>query len=230
MNQMWMRRVVLSQARMVLVIREALAEWAIANGAQPDRVRVIPHGIDLERFDSIGQAEVEGDVIVFAGRLSRENYIYDVVQIAEAVPAATFVVIGDGAEMAGVRAAAPGNMLLLGFRSYEKVVGYRKAATVNLCLTGGFSLIEAAASGNPVVAYDVGWHRELIEDGVSGVLVEEGNVAQAVAAIVELLERWDKRMTLGARAREVVVARYSRQRASMIKARYYQELLDESST
>lgn len=225
----WIEWVVLSRARMVLPIREALAEWAVANGAWRSHVRIIPHGIDLRRFDRIPAVKGGTDTIVFAGRLSRENYVYDMVRIAEGVPEATFVVIGDGPEMETMRAMAPANMILLGFRLYEEVVRYRRAARVNLCLMGGFSLIEAAASGNPVVAYDVDWHSELIEDGVTGVLVEEGDVAGVVAAIGRLLRRSSERVALGAAARLVVEAKHSMEKTSAIKVRCYEELLDETS-
>jgi len=56
--------------------------------------------------------------------------------------------------------------------------------------------LEAMAQGKLVVASDVGGHRELIEDGVTGTLFPAGDPAALASALAELFERrdrWDER-------------------------------------
>ncbi len=64
----------------------------------------------------------------------------------------------------------------------------------------GLAVLEAMAAGRPVVAAATDGPRLLIEDGVSGVLVEPGNVEELTSALVRLLDDAGERGALGARA------------------------------
>ena len=64
----------------------------------------------------------------------------------------------------------------------------------------GLAVLEAMAAGKPVVAAATDGPRLLIEDGVSGVLVEPGNVEELTAALVRLLDDAAARASLGAEA------------------------------
>ena len=73
----------------------------------------------------------------------------------------------------------------------------------------GLSCIEAMASGTPVVASNIGGLRELVEDGVTGFLVEPGNVAELRERLAEVLG--DRRLAerLGRSARERFLDRFT---------------------
>ncbi len=77
----------------------------------------------------------------------------------------------------------------------------------------GFSLVvaEAMASGCAVVAADRGGLLELIEDGVSGVLVRSLDAGAFASAISTLLGDSDRRVAVGEAARRSVTARFSRE-------------------
>ncbi len=64
----------------------------------------------------------------------------------------------------------------------------------------GLAVLEAMAAGKPVVAAATDGPRLLIEDGVSGVLVEPGNVEELTSALVRLLDDRAARASLGAEA------------------------------
>jgi glycosyltransferase involved in cell wall biosynthesis len=68
-------------------------------------------------------------------------------------------------------------------------------------------VLEAAASGLPVVATDINGCNEIIHDGVSGLLVPPRDSAALLAAMTELTDP-DRRAALGGHARELVRARY----------------------
>jgi len=235
-------RLVLSNADAVLPIRESLSDYAIHHGARPDKIRVIPHGIDLsyfekppiENFKKSYNISPEKKLVLFAGRLSRENYVYDVVEIARLVLTKRndiiFVLLGGGVEEKGLNEkikdfGLSDKFLLLGFQPHNTVLEFRKQADVNLVLMGGYSLIEACASGKPVISYDVEWHYELIKDGVSGFLIKEGNW-QAVADRIELiLSSEQTALNLGRSARKMAFEKHSSHNASLHKVKVYEWML-----
>lgn len=78
----------------------------------------------------------------------------------------------------------------------------------------GLAYLEAQAAGLPVVAYATAGVPEVVEDGVTGVLVAEGDTGAFARAIGELLTDEGARALMGAKAREVVLARHSMEAAS----------------
>ncbi|MCI4324307.1 MAG: glycosyltransferase family 4 protein [Thermoplasmata archaeon] len=91
----------------------------------------------------------------------------------------------------------------------------------------GLVAAEAMASGRPVVAYAAGGLTEIIEDGVSGILVPRGDVQALTAAVRVLLRDPERARRLGEGARARVEAMFSYQRTA---AGYYaliQKLLNK---
>lgn len=235
------RTFVLSKAPMVMVIRESLIPFVRNHGARAENIRVIPHGIPLEGFESGPDFEFErewrqGDkkLVVFAGRLSPENYIEDIIQIAAEVrlkvPLVRFLILGEGiergkAEALSERLDLSNNIVFAGFQPLEKVKEFRKIADVNLCLMAGFSLIEAAAAGRPVVSYDVEWHYELVRNDETGYLIREHDIAGASEAIVRLINDPALAKRLGENARRLAFKNYDIKQSSRIKILYHDELL-----
>lgn len=237
---------VLQRAHLVLPIRAHLTGSLVAAGADSQRIRVIPHGIDMAPFreplaagtrDWFGlPADVK--VISFAGRLTADNYVNDMVQAIARVAArrrdVVFVIAGEGPEAPLVQRLiaslpAPAVVRLLPFQPYEKIVALRRISSASLCLMAGFSLIEACAAGSPPIAYDVEWHRELVDDGVSGCLIPEGDIDGVVAAMDRLLDDDVAAAQMGARAQATSFARHELTHTTQIKRACYASLLDRSS-
>jgi glycosyltransferase involved in cell wall biosynthesis len=74
------------------------------------------------------------------------------------------------------------------------------------------ALMEAMAAGKPVISTRLSGIPELIDDGVSGVLVPPGDPAALAAAMAKLLDDRQMRLTLGTAARRVVEARFDLER------------------
>lgn len=241
-----LERFVLSRAAMVMPIRESLGAKAAANGAGPDRIRLIPHGIDLSPFDlppghdiyrSFG-IDLTVKIISFVGRLSRDNYVDDMLEIARKLSHRrkdfVMVLVGDGREGDRIRAevaADPlltGRLLLTGFRPRDVCLDLRRASDVSLCLMAGFSLIEACAAAHPVVSYDVEWHSELVKNYETGFLVNERDVDAAVEALDWLLRHPAESDAMGQRAKQLAFERHNLAKTSATKVQWYSELLARS--
>jgi colanic acid/amylovoran biosynthesis glycosyltransferase len=191
-------RFVVRRAEVVIGVSEVLAEAARRCGGRD--VRTIPNGVDLPT--RIG-AEAELAEVLFVGRLSPEKGIAELVA---ATPGLNLVVAGDGP----LRHLVPE---ALGFVSHEELGELYDRAAVVVCPSyrEGLPLcvLEAMAHGRPVVASAVGGIPELVEDGVTGFLVEPGDVAGLRAAIERLLADPVLRRRLGCAARARVAERCS---------------------
>ena len=84
------------------------------------------------------------------------------------------------------------------------------------------TILEAMASGLPVVATDVGGNRELIEEGTTGTLVSSGDVQAMAREIVALARNRERAQDMGRAGRRAVERKYSM--AAMV--RQYQGLYD----
>ncbi|MHB8089600.1 MAG: glycosyltransferase, partial [Anaerolineaceae bacterium] len=142
-----LERFVLSHALMVMPIRESLGVWAIKNGARPERIRIIPHGVNTDRYRqerSSNLREIYGiqgkKLIVFAGRISKDNYVDHIVDAAKTViqknSDTIFLFIGDGPEKEELeqkiaRFQISDNVKFLGFLPNDSVIDFRILADVN---------------------------------------------------------------------------------------------------
>jgi glycosyltransferase involved in cell wall biosynthesis len=203
-------RAVLRRARLTICPSEALAEQARILGA--GEVRVIPSGVDVP--DEVAP-EAEPPEILYAGRLSPEKGILDLVAAARGLP---LVVVGDGP----LRASVPGAR---GFVPHDELVSCYERAAVVACPSRreGFGVVcaEAMAHGRPVVATAVGGHLDLVEDGVTGLLVPPGDVGALRKALELLLGDRELRRRLGAAGRERARARFSWQRVTALTLEAY---------
>jgi glycosyltransferase involved in cell wall biosynthesis len=184
-------RPILRGARLVIAPGAELAGEARRLGAR--KVRVIASPIELPA--SVGEPE-EPPHVLFAGRLSREKGVLEFVEATEGLPR---VIVGDGP----LRAQVPG---AAGFVPHERLGAYYERAAVVACPSHreGYGVVarEAMAHGRPVVASAVGGLVDAGEDGVTGLLVPPGSVAELRAAIERLLADPGLRESLGRRARE----------------------------
>jgi glycogen(starch) synthase len=184
-------RWVLRKARLVVCPSNALAEAARELGAA--EVRVIPSGVEVPPFV---REEVSPPEVLFAGRLSREKGILELVEAARGME---LVVAGDGP----LRTQVPG---ALGFVPHRELGELYERSAVVACPSHreGFGVVcaEAMAYGRPVVAGAVGGLLDLVVHEETGLLVPSRDVAALRAALERLLGDADLRHRLGAAARE----------------------------
>jgi glycosyltransferase involved in cell wall biosynthesis len=189
----WLVAAVLRRAEVVICVSEALGAMARANGARD--VRVIPNGVALP--ERVAEEAAHAHVL-YAGRLSPEKGIADLVAATDGLP---LVVAGDGP----LRDLVPH---ALGFVAHDELERlYDDAAVVVLpSYREGLPLavIEAMAHGRPVVATRVGGIPELVIDGITGFLVEPGDRDGLRSALQRLLDDPALRRRMGAAARAAV--------------------------
>lgn len=186
-------RAILARMHVVLAVSNALADEARRLGARD--VRVVPNGVELP--ERVGE-ETEPPEILFAGRLSREK---GVLELVDAARGHRLVVAGDGPLRARVTQAR-------GWLPPDELASLYSRAAVVACPSHregfGVACAEAMAHGRAVVASDVGGLRDLVVDGETGLLVPPRNAAALRGALERLLADRELRLRLGANARERV--------------------------
>jgi glycosyltransferase involved in cell wall biosynthesis len=194
----WLARPILGRARAVVAASTELAAAAERLGARD--VHVIPNGVDVPA--EIGEPD-EPPHVLFAGRLSAEKGLFELVEAARGLP---LVVAGDGP----LRPQVPG---ALGFVPHDELLRLYGRAAVVACPSRreGYGVVcaEAMAHGRAVVVTPVGGMRDLVEDGVNGLVVPVGDAPALRAALERLLGDGDLRARLGSSALETARRRLS---------------------
>jgi glycosyltransferase involved in cell wall biosynthesis len=207
---------------------EANLRWA---GARPERlVRMMygTWGVDTDEFSPDGAREKlpgTAPAIVFLGRMERAKGIFD---LLEAMPKvleraeAELIFIGDGPDLADLREAVrqaglSAHVHIVGAVKNRKVAGYLRSAAVLAAPSRttarwaeqvGMSAIQAMACGVPVVSTPSGSISEFIDDGVTGLLVPEGDPAALAEALTSFLTNHEMRRQFAQRARDEAVRRF----------------------
>ncbi len=179
----------------------------------------IPNGVDPRDFTGVAPSLNVFPLVGMVARLAPEKAPHDFLAVAAAIPEATFVIVGDGPMRAELEAAAPTNVQFLGFREDMPGVYASLDVLVQPSLREGMpmTLLEAMASGVPVVATRVGAAADVIDNGRTGMLVPPSDVPALTAAVQSLL-RDDH--GIGQAARQEVERRFT---VDVMARRYAEE-------
>jgi glycosyltransferase involved in cell wall biosynthesis len=214
-------------------------------GFPEHKVRVIYNGIDANRFapreaaatralrSELGipqDAPVVGILAALRPEKNHELFLAGARRILAELPAAHFVVVGDGPKRAELESLAAEldvahAVHFLGTRSDvpEVLAACDLVALTSHNEAAPVSILEALGTGVPVVASNVGSVRETVLEQKTGRLFPAGDVEAYATAALDLLRNPAERRRLGAAGRELVVERWSL--AAMVRG--YEDLIEE---
>lgn len=231
-------RAVFRRAGVVTACSTDLARRAIALGAPPDRLEVVPYGVDSNRFRPSATAGADQrraigvppdtPLLFAAGRLVRKKgfeYLIDALPVLESgAGAAPHLAIAGSGDLAGelreratTRGVGP-RVHFLGEIPQDAVALWFAAADVALVPSvrddsgnvDGLpnAALEALASGTPVVATAAGGLGSVIEDQRTGLIVPERDAPAIATAVRRLLAEPGRRTALGTAARRDIESRF----------------------
>jgi hypothetical protein len=236
------------RADAMLCISHAVKDWLIQQGMPSQKARVIHYGIEMARFSQptarFGhESDLNGyKVIGSIGRLepgkNHECLIGAMPQICQAVPNAILLIAGHDPWGYGEtlrrlieELGLTQKVRLVGFQN--DVVSFLNALDVFAFATNseGFGqvLVEAMATGKPVVASKIPPLTEIVVDGETGLLVERGNPKAFAEALTHLLVNPLERSRMGMRGRERVKKYFAAETMSQETVLLYEELLQRKS-
>jgi glycosyltransferase involved in cell wall biosynthesis len=215
-----------------VAMSEAIRREFLDAGAPENRVRLIPHGVDVARFRPASADEraalrarlalpSDARIVVYTGRLLRGKGLDTLFEafhrIALRDDGVHLLIVGSGAgqslsveEDLRTRSREPGLEGRVTFAGrVDAVDDWLRAADVfafpSVFEALGISLIEAAACGLPAVGSRTGGIVDVIEEGATGYLVPPGEAAALEDALARLLGDAALRAEMGRRGRERAV-------------------------
>jgi len=216
----------------VAAISSSVADAMASSGVDRSRIRIIPSGVDTERFRPPSESErekarcawqIEPERIAIGtvGQLTeRKGHGCLIDAVAGLRPSCArqirFILAGEGPLAASLRA----KVAALGLDSVVSFAGPVKEPLALLWALDvfampslkeglGVALLEAMACGLASVASRTGGIVEAIEDGTNGLLVEPGSAPELAAQLARLIELPQLRLQLGLQARTRIRARFS---------------------
>jgi glycosyltransferase involved in cell wall biosynthesis len=241
----------------IVVNAEAVRRQLVADGYPPEKIHVIHNGVDLSRF-AVKDPPVDirpelglppgVPLVAVVSRLDPlkgiEDFLEAARQVAARSPMACFLVVGDicvkpNAPSNGYRGALERRAERLGLGRRVVFTGFRHdvwriLSQVSVSVLPSHSealsntLIESMAAGVPVVATSVGGNPEVVEDGITGVLVPPRNPAMLSHAICELLEKPEQAARFGRAGRQRVEEHFSIDRMVRQTEQLYLKLIAQS--
>jgi glycosyltransferase involved in cell wall biosynthesis len=215
-------RALLEASEQIICVSEELRATLVAEGVDPERVAVIRRGTDLARFafeDRSGRDPAAGVRALMVGRLiEKKGHRYALEALAALAREGTdlrLTVVGEGEEIQGLLrlARALGIRDRVDFAGTTDHAGVRaRMAEADLLLHGSVTgrdgdkegipnvVVEAQATGLPVVATRHGGIAEVVRDGETGFLVAERDPAALAAAAGRLARDRTLRLAMGAAA------------------------------
>ncbi len=188
------------------------------------KVRIVPNGVDTERFKPAECVEPlkqwlgvnDKRLVLFVGRLIPRKGLPYLVEAAKAVVRecedTVFIIVGDGPLKNSLisqtkSANLSENFLFAGDAREEQLPAFYNCADIFVLPSiqegQGISLLEAQASGKPVVAFNTGGIREALQEKETGLLTEVNSQSLA-DALLRLLSNSALREKMGQKGREFV--------------------------
>ncbi len=206
-----------------LAVSDALRERAIAQGYPEARTLTHYNGVDLERFRQ-DVAPREPGLVLHVGRLVEKKGTKVLIEAMAGIAGAKLAIIGDGPLRAALERQARelgDRVRFLGALRSDDVAHWMRRASVlaapSVTAADGDAeglpnvVVEAAASGLPVVGTRHSGIPEAVDDGGTGFLVPEGDVGALAARLADLLGSDARRSAMGLAARRLAEGKFSRQ-------------------
>jgi glycosyltransferase involved in cell wall biosynthesis len=233
----------------VVTNAEAVRNRLTNEGYDAEKIVVIHNGIELTRYArkptelglhrELGVPSTTPLVAVFA-RLNElkgiEYFLRAVAGLIERFKNVRFLIVGDGASRQELEKYAEQlglnkHVVFLGFRLDVPTLLSEISVSVLPTLSEGLSnsLLEAMAASVPVVATRVGGNAEVVQGGITGLLVPPRDAGALARAIGQFLEQPSLGRKFGLAGRERVSKRFALAQMTRATERLYEGLMERSS-
>lgn len=248
----WREKKALQNANAWLSVSQYVADVTKKLFVLKNEFTVIPNGIDLEKFTSADPKIIEQEnTILYFGTLIRKKGLLELPLIFNKVyqqnPKAKLILIGrDASDIVTGNTStwammqrlfdqdALANVSYIGSVPYDQIKAHINTAAVCVFPTFAEALpvswIEAMAMQKAIVASNIGWATEVIDDGVNGFLVHPKAHEEFAEKIITLLKEEALRSQFGQNALKKANQKFSIQVVAKLSADFYQKVLNDYNT
>ena len=205
---------------------------------------VIYNKIDIQRFHKgVDGSKIrerhnlaDAPVILFVGRISPHKGIHLLIDafnvVKQELPNVKLLIVGKhtfSGYSKKLKQMIDDSVIFIGELPDEDLPYYYAACNVyaTASLWEGFDLplAEAQACGKPVVAFDIGAHKEVIGENSTGLLVLSQDIEALADAIIKLLNDKELANEMGENGRRLIEEKYSWKRVAKMTEKVYEELI-----
>jgi glycosyltransferase involved in cell wall biosynthesis len=230
----------------VTISNYSLAKIQKHYGIEQSKVRIVPNGVDVKKFKPMEDATAvkrqfglgNEPCVLFVGSLITRKglpFLLEAAKIIVKENADTkFVIVGDGPlrnqlTVSLESANLSDNFKFLGNLKEDTLSAVYNCAEVFVLPSiqegQGIVLLEAQASGKPVVAFDIGGVNETVRNGETGLLVKQGSSDKLADALLHLLSDKPLREKMGVSGREFVTHNFTWEICAQRMQNVYREAL-----
>jgi glycosyltransferase involved in cell wall biosynthesis len=207
---------------------------------------IIPNGINTNLFSNTDTCN-DAKTILYFGGIIRKKGVLEIPhffnQVIKKIPDAQLILIGQDMsdKLTGNASTfqmmqqlfseeAVFNVKFLGSVPYQEIKQHIENA--KLCIFPSYaealpvSWIEAMSMGKPVVASNVGWAKEVIDDGIDGFLVHPSQHSEFADKIIQLLQNEGLQKEFGIRARKKIEQKFSMSILAEQSLLFYKSLIN----
>jgi len=232
-------RISVGSASHVIAVSEVLRKELLAFGVDPPGVTTIHNGVDPALFPAVYD-ETGGHKILWVGRMTEEKGVEFLIRAMKKITTvygdALLRLVGDGPEKEKLEelTAELGlakSISFVGRKDQREMTRFYSACDLVVLpsLSEGLPmvLLEAMASGKPVVASRVGGIPELIIHGRNGYLVTPGSPDEIADGVIELLGRPEQKAGMGSLSRELIETTHSWESIGLRVKSVYADVMGE---
>jgi glycosyltransferase involved in cell wall biosynthesis len=237
-------RWVLRRADLVLADRQYYRDFAVRNGAAPDKAvvtRVLADSAFVTpRADPALRQRYAlhaGPLLTYVGRLDPDKFPLDLVdclgRVQQCFPDVQLACAGSGALADAMRERADqlgvqSNLRLLGTLPLEDLPSLLASSDAVVAAHMGYTLIEAGLTGVPIVTYDYDFHGEIVSDGETGYLAPLRDVSGLAERVCRVLEDPRAARATGARLRAKLLREHSLEAVVPLYRQAYARVLEST--
>lgn len=212
-----------NQMDKVFVPSQVTGDELAARGISYEKITLFTRGVDIERFTPAKRNGVlkrygleSGPNLLYVGRISREKNLHLLadafLRLRRAHPGANLVITGDGPYAAEMKDCLSGKgAVFTGYVQGDELASLYASCDLfvfpSTTDTFGNVVLEAQASGLPVIVTAQGGPQENVEHGSTGLVVESADAAGLASAMEELVRDEPRRQRMSRAARDAMEKR-----------------------
>lgn len=230
------QQTVAKRASHVIVYHTKLKNYLTNLSIDPNKISVIPNGVDIDLF-MMNKKERSENCLIFVGFLTKRKGVNYLLEAVSKIGNIRLIIVGDGPEKKSLKLLANAlniseNVTFVGSIGHHELSNYYSQASI--FILPSFSeafpqvVLQAMSCGLATIATNISGLPEVITAGYNGFLVEPANVEQLREKIRILAHNPNLSKQIGKNARKIVEERYRWDIIAKQTIRVYKKVLEEN--